>query len=520
MPDNRFVALIILDGWGINPRRDHNAVALADTPTMDRILSSCPHTALNTTGRHVGLPEGLMGNSEVGHLNLGAGRIVMQAITQIDDRVNDGTLRENPALLASMDRVKGNGRSLHLIGLVSDGGVHSWPGHYEGLLQMAAARGLEPTQVFVHALLDGRDTPPRSGAGHVQALQKMTRSAGVGRIATVCGRYYAMDRDTRWDRTRLAYDCFTLGEGTPEQDPVAAVNSAYGRGESDEFVKPIVIADEDGQPLARIQDGDSILFFNFRGDRPRQITRAFTIDEFDEFDRRSRPDVHYTCLTRYEDGLPVDGIAYPPGVLAQELHGIFGEVLSRSGKRQLRIAETEKYAHVTFFFNGGEETPFEGEDRILVPSPKEVSTYDQKPQMSAPEVADRFVEAIRSKAYDAAICNFANSDMVGHTGILDAAIEGVTTVDGCLERILKAIGEVGGMALVTSDHGNAEQMQYYDTGEPHTAHTTNPVPAILFGAEPGAKLRDGAALCDVAPTLLGLLDVPVPPEMTGRDLIA
>ena len=518
MAQNRFCALIILDGWGINPRQDYNAVAMAETPTMDRLQSTYAHATLSTTGRSVGLPEGLMGNSEVGHLNLGAGRTVMQAITQIDDRIRDGSMMKNEALVASMDRVKGTDRKLHMLGLVSDGGVHSWPGHYAGLLKMAAARGLEPEQVFVHALLDGRDTPPQSGVGHVAELLKMIHDAGVGRVGTICGRYYAMDRDKRWDRTQLAYDCFTLGEGIPERDAVHAVENAYARGETDEFVKPIVLVNGAGRPLAVIEDGDSILFFNFRGDRPRQITRAFTMDGFDGFERRATPNVHYTCLTRYEEGLPVDGIAYSPNVLAQDLPNIFGEVMAKAGKRHVRIAETEKYAHVTFFFNGQEETPFEGEDRILVPSPREVATYDQRPEMSAPEVAERFAEAIRCRKYDAAVCNFANPDMVGHTGILEAAIKAVATVDRCLAQVLRAIDEVGGAAIITSDHGNSEQLIYYDTGEPHTAHTTNPVPLILVDAQFRGTLREGGALCDIAPTLLAMLGVPKPPEMTGEDL--
>ena len=518
MDPRRFVALIVLDGWGISLRKPHNAIALAQTPTMDRITSAYPTSRLTTCGRGVGLPDGLMGNSEVGHLNLGAGRVVLQAMTQIQDCVEEGCLFQNDALMASMDRVSGTSTKLHLMGLVSDGGVHSWPGHYAGILKMAAARGLEPDQVAVHALLDGRDTPPTSGASHVEDLVGMIDEAGVGRVATVCGRYYAMDRDRRWDRNLVAYDCFTLGEGIAEADPVSAIENAYARGETDEFVKPIVLVDDNGKPRATVQDGDSILFFNFRGDRPRQIARAFTADDFDGFERKARPDVHFTTLTRYEKSLPVDAVAYPPEVLAQEMPLICGEVLSRAGKRQLRIAETEKYAHVTFFFNGQEETPFEGEDRILVPSPREVATYDQKPSMSAPEVTERFVEAIRSREFDSAICNFANPDMVGHTGIQEAAIEAVETVDRCLDQVLAAVDEVGGAAMVTSDHGNAEQMIHYETGEPHTAHTTNPVPLVLVDPQFDGLLRDGGTLSDVSPTLLAMLGIEKPGVMTGRDL--
>ena len=518
MDTHRFVALIVLDGWGISPQKQHNAIAMAQTPTMDRITSAHPASSLITCGRGVGLPEGLMGNSEVGHLNLGAGRVVLQAMTQIQDWVVDGSLFQNDALMASMDRIRNTNAKLHLMGLVSDGGVHSWPGHYEGLLKMAAARGLAPEQVAVHALLDGRDTPPSSGAGYVKDLCGMIDEAGVGSVGTICGRYYAMDRDKRWDRNLIAYDCFTLGEGTAEVDPVRAVENAYARGETDEFVKPIVLVDETGKPRATVQDGDSILFFNFRGDRPRQIARAFTADDFDGFQRRARPDVNFTTLTRYEESLPVDAVAYPPEALAQEMPLVCGEVLSRAGKRQLRIAETEKYAHVTFFFNGQEETPFEGEDRILVPSPREVATYDLKPSMSAPEVAERFIEAIRSREFDAAICNFANPDMVGHTGVLEAAIEAVETVDRCLGRVLSAVAEVGGSAMVTSDHGNAEQMIHYETGEPHTAHTTNPVPFVLVDPRFDGSLREGGTLSDVAPTLLAILGVEKPEAMTGQDL--
>ncbi len=517
MGKNRFVALIVLDGWGLNPRGDHNAVALAQTPTMDRIWSACPHTTLITSGRRVGLPEGLMGNSEVGHLNLGAGRVVMQAMTQIDGWVNDGSLLKNGALVAAMDRLVGTDRGLHLVGLVSDGGVHAWPSHYAGLLSMAAARGLQPTQVNVHALLDGRDTPPKSGSAHMRDLLDMIQQAGVGQVATICGRYYAMDRDTRWDRIRIVYDCFTLGEGTPEQHPLQAVENAYARGETDEFVKPIVLVNGGGKPLTTVRHGDSFLFFNFRGDRSRQITRAFVLDDFDGFKRRVHPNVHYTCLTRYEKGLPVDGIAYPPEALAQDMPNIFGEVLSSAGKRQLRIAETEKYAHVSFFFNAQQETPFQGEERILIASPREVDTYDQKPEMSAPQVAQKFVEAILAQKFDTAICNFANPDMVGHTGILKAAIEAVGTVDRCLGEVLNAIEEVGGAAIVTADHGNAEQMVHYDTSTPHTAHTTNPVPFVIVDPAFNGSLRSGA-LCDVAPTLLGMMGIPKPEEMTGEDL--
>ncbi len=516
--ERRFVALIILDGWGLASSEDHNAVALADTPTMDRIGATFPSTTLRTCGGSVGLPDGLIGNSEVGHLNLGAGRVVMQAVTRIDDRVKDGGFQRNEALIASMDRVAGTDRRLHLIGLVSDGGVHSWPDHYNGLLKMAAGRRMRPDQVYVHAWLDGRDTPPRSGIRHLAALREMCASAGVGKIATVCGRYFAMDRDRRWDRVRVAYDAMTLGEGIRAKDPLQALRDAYDRNETDEFVKPIVIAGSNADPLATAGNDDSVLCFNFRSDRGRQITRAFVLPGFDGFERKARPRVHYTCLTRYEAGLPVDGIAFSPQDLSQELPDVCGKTLSEAGLRQLRIAETEKYAHVTYFFNGQQEDPFEGEARVLIPSPRDVPTYDHKPEMSAPAIAREFVDAIHSRTFDATICNFANPDMVGHTGVLDAAVSAVTTVDRCLGQVLAAIAEVGGAAIVTADHGNAEQMIHPETRETHTAHTANPVPFILVDPAFHGRLRDGGRLCDVAPTFLGMLGLHKPEAMTGKDL--
>jgi 2,3-bisphosphoglycerate-independent phosphoglycerate mutase len=517
-PERRFVALIILDGWGLASNEDHNAVALADTPAMDRIGATFPSTTLRTCGGSVGLPDGLFGNSEVGHLNLGAGRVVMQAVTRIDDRVKDGGFPRNEALIASMDRVAGTNRRLHLIGLVSDGGVHSWPNHYSGLLKMAAGRRLRPDQVYIHAWLDGRDTPPRSGIRHLAALREMCASAGVGKIATVCGRYFAMDRDRRWDRVRVAYDAMTLGEGIRAEDPLEALRDAYDRNETDEFVKPIVIAGSNADPLATVGNDDSVLCFNFRSDRGRQITRAFVLPGFDGFERTIHPRVHYTCLTRYEAGLPVDAVAFSPKDLAQELPDVCGKTLSEAGLRQLRIAETEKYAHVTYFFNGQREEPFEGEARILVPSPRDVPTYDHKPEMSARAIARKFVDAIRSRSFDTAICNFANPDMVGHTGVLDAAVKAVATVDKCLEQVLAAIGDVGGAAIVTADHGNAEQMIHHGTREPRTAHTANPVPLILVDPAFRGRLRKGGSLCDVAPTFLGMLGLHKPEAMTGEDL--
>jgi len=482
---------------------------------MDHLWATRPSTTLHTSGRYVGLPDGLMGNSEVGHLNIGAGRVVMQAMTQIDERVRTGDFSKNPEITRCLNRLLGTDRTLHLMGLVSDGGVHSWPGHYEGLLKTAAESGLKPDQVAVHAFTDGRDTPPRSGLAAVHALRDMIDAVGVGRIASVCGRYFAMDRDHRWDRTQKAYDLLTQGVGELFPDAPAAVSAAYERGETDEFIEPALIGAAGGS--GPIRDGDSILFFNFRGDRPRQLTRAFTDDDFDGFERSARPKVHYTTLTRYQESLPVDGVAYSPAALSQNMPDICGETLSKAGVRQLRIAETEKYPHVTFFFNGQEEKPFEGEERIMVPSPK-VATYDLQPSMSAPEITDRFVEAFSGGSFQAAVCNFANADMVGHTGILEAAIEAVTTVDTCLGRCLQAVETLGGSAIVTADHGNAEQMLHEETGEPHTAHTTNPVPCVVVDPHFSGSLREGGALCDLSPTMLAMLNVEKPVPMTGSDL--
>ena len=510
------VGLIILDGWGLNSRKDHNAVALARTPTMDGLRKNHPHTTLVTCGTRVGLPEGLMGNSEVGHLNLGAGRMAMQAMTRIDGWVKDGILFQNPALLGAIDHVKGTERHLHLMGLVSDGGVHSWPSHYLGLLKMAKDRGLDPGQVYFHAMLDGRDTPPQSGIDHVKTLVDFMEEIEFGRVGSIVGRYYAMDRDRRWERTKIAYDCYTMGAGRKETDPVEAVKKAYERDETDEFVKPIVIPGDDGEPTARFSDGDSVLFFNFRGDRPRQITKAFVLPGFKEFERKESPDVRFTCMTRYEEGLPVE-VAYPPDSLEQGMTNTVGKAISDRGVRQLRIAETEKYAHVTFFFNGQEEAPYPGEERILVPSPK-VATYDLQPEMSAQGVAANLVEKIREGLFEAVICNFANPDMVGHTGKLEAAIKAVETVDQCLGDSLGAIRDAGGAAIVTADHGNAEQMLHYDTGVPHTAHTTNPVPLFVVDDRFNGTLRSGGSLEDVGPTMLGMLGIEKPEGMTGRDL--
>jgi 2,3-bisphosphoglycerate-independent phosphoglycerate mutase len=514
---NRFTGLIILDGWGLNANTDHNAVAAAETPTMDRICKQYPYTTLHTSGRDVGLPDGLMGNSEVGHLNLGAGRVVTQAMTKIEDSINDGSFKSNDALLKSVRRVSGTDHKIHLFGLVSDGGVHSWPTHYQSILELAHENGVSPDQIFIHAFLDGRDTPPQSGIDRLKELEAFLKALGAGSIGSICGRYYAMDRDQRWERTQRAYDLLAEGTGARSTSALEAIEAAYASGTTDEFVEPCVIVDSNGKPLATVDDGDSVVFFNFRGDRPRQLTRAFTDDGFEGFSRNKYPDVHYTCLTRYEESLPVDGVAYPPEALSQNMPKIFGETVSGAGKRQLRIAETEKYPHVTFFFNGLRDEPYDGEERIMVPSPKDVPTYDHKPEMSAPEIADRLSDAIRSGEHDVAICNFANADMVGHTGILEAATAAVATVDRCLAQVLAAVEDVGGAVIVTADHGNAEQMVHYETGEPHTAHTTNEVPFVLVDPNYKGRVQSGA-LCDIAPTLLGMMGVTQPDEMTGSDL--
>jgi 2,3-bisphosphoglycerate-independent phosphoglycerate mutase len=506
----RFVALVIMDGWGHREETEGNAVALADTPFFDRLWSGFPRTLVHASEERVGLPAGQMGNSEVGHLNLGAGRVVYQDLVRIAKSIRTGEFFRNPVLCAAMDAARETGGALHLAGLLSDGGVHSLHTHLYALLRMAKERGVG--KVFVHPFFDGRDTPPRSGIDHLRALQAEMERIGAGEVATVTGRYYAMDRDNRWDRVERAYKAMVRGEGKTFGDPVAAVAASYADGKTDEFIEPAVIV-RNGAPPGRIARGDTVVFFNFRADRAREITRALTQEEFDAFPRPERLSLHYTCMTTYDEsfGLPA---AFPP----QTMDAILAGVLAGAGLRNLRIAETEKYAHVTYFFNGGEEQVYPGESRILVPSPS-VPTYDLKPEMSAYEVAERAVAEIGSRAHDLMILNFANGDMVGHTGVLPAAIRAVEAVDRNLQRVVEKVWEVGGVALVTADHGNAEQMIDPDTGGPFTAHTTNRVPMILADPESaGARLRSDRALEDVAPTILNLLSVPVPPEMTGTDL--
>ena len=492
------VVLMILDGYGLNERKDHNAVAEANTPVMDELMKTCPFVKGNASGMAVGLPEGQMGNSEVGHLNMGAGRIVYQELTRITKEIQDGTFFENPALMDAVNNCKAKGSSLHLYGLVSDGGVHSHNTHIYGLLELAKRNGLE--KVYVHCFLDGRDTPPASGKGYVEQLEEKMKEIGVGKVASVMGRYYAMDRDNNYDRVEYAYKALTRGEGLTADSAPAAIQASYDRQETDEFVKPTVIL-ENGAPVATIQDGDSVIFFNFRPDRAREITRAFCNDEFTGFEREKKLDLVYVCFTEYDPTIPNKEVAFHK----VEVTNTFGEWLAANGMKQARIAETEKYAHVTFFFNGGVEEPNEGEDRILVNSPKDVPTYDLKPQMSAYEVCDRLVEAIESGKYDVIIINFANPDMVGHTGVENAAIKAVEAVDECVGRAVKAIREVDGVLFICADHGNAEQLVDYETGAPFTAHTTNPVPFILVNYDEGWGLREGGCLADIVPTLIQIM---------------
>jgi 2,3-bisphosphoglycerate-independent phosphoglycerate mutase len=499
------VGLVILDGWGIHPRTEGNAIRLARTPVMDRLLATYPNATLTTCGEAVGLPAGQMGNSEVGHLNLGAGRIVYQDLTRIDKAVADGELGKNRVLQATFDRARKRG-TLHFIGLLSPGGVHSHEHHLHALLRLAADAGVK--RIRVHAFLDGRDTPPRSAKKSIEATESVLRAISGGAVATVSGRFFAMDRDKRWDRVEKAYRAMVSGDGPVARSASKALEDAYARGESDEFVTPTVIEGADGS----IHDGDTVLAFNFRPDRMRQLSRALADPSFDAFPRPRRPtDLHYVTMTQYDETFP-----YPVIFTDEPLRRTLGEVVSRAGIRQLRIAETEKYAHVTYFFNGSEETPFPGEDRVLIPSPK-VTTYDQKPEMSAFEVTDELERRLKDGGYGFFVLNFANADMVGHTGVLEAAVRAVETVDQCLGRVLDAVGRGGGLALVTADHGNAEQMIDEATGEPHTAHTLNPVPVLIAAGKP-FRVRSGI-LADVAPTILRLMNLEAPPEMTGSSLL-
>ncbi len=506
------VVLMILDGYGLNDNPKGNAIAMADTPVMDRLMKEYPFVKGNASGLAVGLPDGQMGNSEVGHMNIGAGRIVYQDLTRITKDIEDGTFFENKVLLQAMENCKKNNSDLHLWGLLSDGGVHSHDTHLYGLLEMAKKNNLE--KVYVHAFLDGRDTPPASGKDYVEKLQKKMDEIGVGKIASLSGRYYAMDRDNNWDRIKKAYDSLTTGEGVKATDAVQAMEASYAQEITDEFVLPTVITDEAGKPLSLVKDGDSVIFFNFRPDRAREITRAFCDDRFEGFERPFL-NLTYVCFKDYDETIPNKLIAFKK----EEIVNTLGEYLAKNGKKQLRLAETEKYAHVTFFFNGGIEEPNVDEFRLLVNSPKDVATYDLKPEMSAPEVGMDLVEAIKSDQYDVIIINFANPDMVGHTGVISAAVKAVERVDRLVGDAVQAVKDVDGVLFICADHGNAEKMIDYETGAPHTAHTTNPVPFILVNADPSWKLREGGCLADIAPTLLEVMGLKQPAEMTGKSLI-
>lgn len=504
--------LMILDGYGLNDKTKGNAVKQAKTPVMDKLMAEYPFVKGNASGMAVGLPDGQMGNSEVGHLNMGAGRIVYQELTRITKEIQDGTFFENPALLHAVENCKKNDSSLHLFGLLSDGGVHSHNTHLYGLLELAKRNNL--SKVYVHAFLDGRDTPPASGKDFVIALEEEMKKIGVGKVATVTGRYYAMDRDNNYDRVEKAYLALTKGEGLTADSAACGIQASYDRDETDEFVKPTVVM-EGGKPVAVIGDGDSVIFFNFRPDRAREITRAFCDDDFKGFAREKKLDLKYVCFSEYDPTIPNKEIAFHKIAV----NNTFGEWLAANHMTQARIAETEKYAHVTFFFNGGVEEPNPGEDRVLVPSPKEVATYDLKPEMSAYGVCDKLVEAIDGGKYDVIIINFANPDMVGHTGVEAAAIKAVEAVDECVGRAVEAIKRNGGAMFICADHGNAEQLVDYETGAPFTAHTTNPVPFILVNYDPAYTLREGGCLADIIPTLIQIMGKEQPAEMTGKSLL-
>ncbi len=506
------VVLMILDGYGLNKNCEHNAVCQGKTPIMDQLMSQCPFVEGQASGMFVGLPDGQMGNSEVGHLNMGAGRIVYQELTRITKSISDGDFFENEELLRAVNNCKEKGSALHLWGLLSDGGVHSHNTHLYGLLKLAKDNGLE--KVYVHCFLDGRDTPPASGAEYCRELEAKMKEIGVGEIGMISGRYYAMDRDNRWDRVELAYNALTKGEGVQAEGLGSdAIEASYKAEKTDEFMLPTVMT-KNGAPVAAVQEGDSVIFFNFRPDRAREITRAFCDPDFSGFAREKRLDVTYVCFTEYDDTIPNKTVAFKK----QEVTNTFGEYLAAHNMTQARIAETEKYAHVTFFFNGGIEEPNKGEDRILVKSPK-VATYDLQPEMSAYEVCDKLTEAIRSGKYDVIITNFANPDMVGHTGVEEAAIKAIEVVDECVGRAVEAVKEMDGVMFICADHGNAEYLWDEEVGAPFTAHTTNPVPFILVNADPSYKLAEGGKLADIVPTLIELMGMEQPAEMTGKSLL-
>ncbi len=500
------LALIILDGWGHREDTSNNAIANANTPVMDKLARDYPSTFISGSGLDVGLPDGQMGNSEVGHVNLGAGRVVYQDFTRISKAIDDGEFEQNPALCAAVEKAVSQDKAVHVMGLMSPGGVHSHEEHIFAMLRMAANKGA--TQIYLHAFLDGRDTPPRSAKASLEKADQVFREIGVGKTASLIGRYYAMDRDERWDRVQQAYDLLTLGKGEySEDDAVSGLQAAYSRDENDEFVKPTTI----GDPV-QIQNGDAMIFMNFRADRAREITRAFVDKDFDGFERTLAPELStFLMLTQYAANIDAPS-AYPP----EPLINVMGDWLAKHDKTQLRISETEKYAHVTFFYSGGREELYPGEDRILVPSPK-VATYDLQPEMNSEELTDKLVEAIESGKYDAVVCNYPNGDMVGHTGVYEAAVKAVEAVDACIGRVVAALEKTGGECLITADHGNAEEMLNEETGQAHTAHTSELVPFIYFGRD--AATRQGGTLSDVAPTMLHLMGMPQPDEMTGKPIM-
>ena len=508
---DKLTMLMILDGFGINENEQGNAVKLANTPNIDKLMKTCPTTRIFASGMSVGLPEGQMGNSEVGHTNIGAGRIVYQELTKITKSIEDGDFFSIPEFNKAIENCKKYNSKLHILGLVSDGGVHSHIRHLYGLLEMAKRRDFE--NVFVHCFLDGRDTPPASAESYILKLQEKMDEKGIGKIASLSGRFYAMDRDKRWQRVQKCYDALVNGKGNKAGSSIKAIEDSYQKEVFDEFVEPTVICNGE-EPVATIGKHDSVIFFNFRPDRAREITRALVDPEFDAFETKKDLDLYFVCFTSYDETMPNVEVAFKK----EPLKNTFGEYISKNGYTQLRIAETEKYAHVTFFFNGGEEKQYPGEDRILVPSPK-VETYDMQPEMSAYEVTDKVLDAISQDKYDAIILNYANTDMVGHTGSLSAAIKAVETIDECVGKVVKLVEEKQGNLLITADHGNAEQMIDYKTGEPHTAHTTNPVPLILVSADKNLKLKQGGKLADLAPTMLDLMNLEKPEEMTGESLL-
>lgn len=507
------VVLMVLDGYGLNERTDGNAIAMANTPVMDKLMAEYPFVPGQASGMAVGLPDGQMGNSEVGHMNIGAGRIIYQDLTRITKAIQDGDFFENEELLHAIKNAKENNSDLHLWGLLSDGGVHSHNTHLYAILELCKRQGLE--RVYIHPFFDGRDTPPASGKDYVAELEAKIKEIGVGKVASLSGRYYAMDRDNRWDRVEKAYASLVYGEGETATDSVQAMADSYAKDVTDEFVLPTVIVDEEGKPLSLVKPNDSVIFFNFRPDRAREITRAFCDPDFTGFERRNGffP-LTYVCFKDYDETIPNKYVAFKK----ESITNTFGEYLAEHGLKQLRLAETEKYAHVTFFFNGGVEEPNKDEDRILVKSPA-VATYDLQPEMSAPEVSEKLNAAITSGKYDVIIINFANPDMVGHTGVIPAAVKAIETVDQCVGTAVEAVKSVDGVLFICADHGNAEKMIDYETGAPHTAHTTNPVPFILINYDEAYTLREGGKLADIIPTLLEIMELPQPAEMTGQSLL-